>query len=135
MQPESDESQRWLGKAAHVWSVARKIAASDSPETDVAAFHCQQTIEKMLKAFLVFHAQPVEKIHDLGLLMDRCSQIDSRFSPLRDAVAPLTIYAVAFRYPGPADPTIDDVREALRIVDMLWQALTILLPTEDRSTQ
>ncbi|MHC6202263.1 HEPN domain-containing protein [Breznakiellaceae bacterium SP9] len=41
----------------------------DNPSlTNVVAFHCQQAVEKYLKAFMVAHDMSVIKIHDLSTL-------------------------------------------------------------------
>ncbi len=120
MQPEQAETRRWLLKARHDWSVAEKIIIAGGDETDVVAFHCQQAVEKMLKAFLVSRRIDFEKVHDLGRLLDHCVAGDSRFESLRDGVEPLTLFAVAFRYPGPADPSDEEVKSALRVVQQVW---------------
>jgi len=120
MQPEQDEVRRWLAKAQHDWSVARSIFESGGEETDIAAFHCQQAVEKMLKAYLVSRSIEFEKVHDLGYLLDHCMAGDARFDSLRDSVEPLTVYAIAFRYPGPADPSREDVESALGRVEQVW---------------
>lgn len=89
-------------------------------ETDVAAFHCQQAVEKLLKAYLVSQRVAFEKIHDLRLLLNQCTRVDQAFETLRDRIEPLTLYAVAFRYPGPTEPSEFDVREALSVVEQAW---------------
>ncbi len=124
MQPEDMEVRRWLLKARHDWSAARKILTSDCEETDVASFHCQQAVEKLLKAFLVARGIPFEKMHDLRRLLDYCAAADGAFDELRDDVEPLTLYAIAFRYPGPADPTINEVETAMRVVERVWNFVT-----------
>ena len=130
MPPDLVEVQRWLRKAQNDWSAARKIMASNDPETDVAAFHCQQAVEKMLKAFLVFREVQFQKVHDLGRLLDHCAAADANFEQLRDAVLPLNIYAVAFRYPGPAEPSQDQVTSALDVVGQVWAFLETVLPKD-----
>ena len=130
MPPETSEVRRWLRKARHDWSAAQKIMTSDGVETEVAAFHCQQAVEKMLKAYLVYHAIDYEKVHDLGRLLDQCTTVRADFEALRDAVIPLTIYAVAFRYPGPAEPTGEQVEYALGVVDQVWAFLKQILPDD-----
>ncbi len=115
MQPEQAEVKRWLLKARHDWSVAERILAAGGEETDVGAFHCQQAVEKMLKAYLVSRRIEFEKVHDLGRLLDQCLADDSRFESLRDGIEPLTLYAVAFRYPGPADPSRQELESALLV--------------------
>ena len=105
MPPEQVEVRRWLEKAQHDWAVARKAISPPGQELD-AAFHCQQAIEKTLRAYRVAHAIQFEKVHDLARLLTKCATIDGAFLDLRDAVRPWSLYAVAFRYPGPADPTL-----------------------------
>ncbi len=124
MQPEQAEVARWLLKAKHDWSAAQKVLFPDGEETDVAAFHCQQAVEKTLKAYLVSRGVAFEKVHDLGHLLDHCTGVDGEFDSLRDGVEPLTLYAIAFRYPGPADPSRQDVESALQIVAQVWAFVT-----------
>ncbi len=117
-------------KAGEDWSAARKILAPPCTELAVAAFHCQQAVEKALKAYLVNACIDFEKIHDLGRLLDYCRQGDPAFELLRDEVEPLTLYAVAFRYPGPADPVPGEVRAALEVVVRVWAFVATRLPPE-----
>lgn len=130
MLPEHVEIQRWLIKVRHDWSAARKIFTPDCSETDTAAFHCQQAVEKLLKAYLLSRRVPFERIHDLRRLLDYCAAADGAFETLRNSVEPLTLYAVAFRYPGPADPTRKDVETALAVVQDVWEFVTARLPSE-----
>ena len=116
MSPESAEVKRWFVKATHDRRAAELAVGQRSPMTDVAAFHTQQAIEKFLKGYLVFSEDPFEKIHDLEELTDRCAQHDAGFAELKDRVKPITPYAVRYRYPGPEDPTVEQVRAALIVV-------------------
>ena len=122
--------KRWLVKARHDWSVAEQVLTSGGEETDVAAFHCQQAVEKMLKGYLVSRGIEFGKTHDLGRLLDHCADSDTQFDALRDDVEPLTLYAVAFRYPGPGDPSQEDVESALRVVERVWAFLKNEVPDE-----
>ena len=128
MRPEHVEVKRWLLKARHDRTAIEKIFTPDCQELDVAAFHCQQAIEKTLKAYLVFCSIPFEKVHDLGRLLDHCSRADPGFESLRDDVEPLTLYATTYRYPGPADPTREQVEHALTIVEAVWSFVREHLP-------
>ena len=53
--------------------------------------------------------------------LDLCASVDQTFESLRDEVEPLSIYAVAFRYPGPADPALEQIRQATETVDLVWK--------------
>ena len=46
-----------------------------------ALFHCQQAVEKALKAFLTFHEGTFRKTHDLGDLSPECLAIDASLQP------------------------------------------------------
>ncbi len=116
MPPDPVEIRQWLEKADHDRLAAETLLAHEPPLTDVAAFHCQQAVEKLLKAYLVYRSIPFEKTHDLRLLALLCCDQEPAFEPLRERVAGLTAYAVRFRYPGPTDPTIEQVQTAIRIV-------------------
>jgi HEPN domain-containing protein len=130
MPPEVREVRLWLEKAAHDRAGAEAAYERIPPVTDVAAFHCQQAIEKMLKACLVYREDRFERTHDLVELLALCARHDQSFQSLRSVVAPLTPYAVRFRYPGPTDPSVEEVREALRVVGEVWQFVTDRLPAD-----
>ena len=116
MPPESAEVKRWLSKAEHDRMGAEVALAHSPPLTDIAAFHCQQAVEKLLKAYLVDRRQSFERTHDLVELLGLCTDDDASFGALRGLVEPLTPYAVRFPYPGSADPSVEQVQSALEVV-------------------
>jgi len=128
MPPELTEIRRWLNKAWHDKSAATRLFGPDCVELDVVAFHCQQAVEKTLKAYLVSRNIEFEKVHDLGYLLDYCAAEDGDFESLRESVEPLTLFAVIFRYPGPADPSRQDVESALEVVEDVWEFVNGRLP-------
>ena len=130
MPPELREVQAWIEKADRDRRTAEAALAEHPPITDTAAFHAQQAAEKLLKAHLVFRELEFERIHDLEALAEHCAQCDATFLELKPKVAPLTAYAVRFRYPGPADPSVEEVRAALEVVDTVRQFVLDRLPAE-----
>ena len=48
--------KEWLQKAKNDLLSARILLEHDPPVLDTACFHCQQTVEKGLKAFLIWNA-------------------------------------------------------------------------------
>jgi len=130
MPPDSNEVKRWVEKADHDRIAAADALTHTPPITDVAAFHCQQAVEKLLKAFLVHQREPFERIHDLVELLATCTRCDPAFEALRSCVEPLTPYAVRFRYPGPADPSVEQATAALEAVHVVWQFVLDRLPKE-----
>ena len=69
-------AKHWLGYAEQDLSAAEHLV-SDSKVSGVTAFLCQQCIEKSFKAILVFHDQPVPRIHDLVTLHERVEESGS----------------------------------------------------------
>ncbi len=116
MPPELSEVRAWLDKVDRDRRTAEAALAQTPPITDTAAFHVQQAVEKALKAFLVWRQIDFEKTHDLRALVLMCQAADPEFGALLPKVAPLSAYAVRFRYPGPADPSLAEVRAGLEIV-------------------
>ncbi|MDR0760377.1 MAG: HEPN domain-containing protein [Treponema sp.] len=55
----------WILLADNDLYVAEIIIKDDYPLTNIIAFHCQQTIEKYLKAYLMENDVPLIKTHDL----------------------------------------------------------------------
>lgn len=129
MPPEAMEVRRWLEKAEHDERAARALLAESPAITDAAAFHCQQAAEKLLKAYLTFREVQVEKTHDLRALVIHCGDHDPAFLDLRDRMASLTPFAVRFRYPGPVDPSIDEVRSAIGSVIELREFVRSRIPS------
>jgi HEPN domain-containing protein len=76
-------------------------------------FHCQQCVEKCLKARLEEAAQNVPKTHDLVVLLQLLLAIEPLWAAFAPALRRLNDYAVKFRYPGHV-ATRADARQALK---------------------
>ena len=104
----------WLVKAEHDFLAAQKL--SDEPEIygDVAIYHCQQSAEKAVKAFLILHNQPFPKTHDIRLLIQLAIAVNPSFEQFQEASEILTPYATEFRYPSDImQPTQEELEDAL----------------------
>ena len=76
---------------------------------DNACFHCQQSIEKNLKAFLCYNGENIERTHDIDFLLQKCANFDSIFSTV-DSLN-INDYAVLGRYPDAnLLPDIDEAK-------------------------
>jgi len=65
----------WIMFADRDLSAAELLLKDEHPLTNIVAFHCQQTIEKYLKAFLIENDMPLVKTHDLKKLNDMAKEI------------------------------------------------------------
>lgn len=110
------EVEAWLSRARGDLRAAQVLLAADPPLPGDAAFHCQQCVEKSLKALLTRHDHRFRKTHDIGELAVASLTYLPRVEGLLRRAAPLTEYAWRFRYPGEAfEPTVEEVREATSI--------------------
>ncbi len=100
MSGQVDEIKKWITKGDHDLGTA-KVTYLHIPEYfDTVTFHCQQAVEKYLKAYLIFQATPFKFSHDLIYLLDLITQKDSDFEFYYDIVSELQGYAVEIRYPN-----------------------------------
>ena len=108
---------RWLRKAESDLKSARILLDARDVVTDTICFHCQQAIEKYLKAFLTSKNVRFERIHDLLTLLELCIQKDKDFEKLdKERISELTFYAVDLRYLDEFYiPSIEEAKSALNI--------------------
>ena len=94
-------AEEWVFKAEDDYRSAKALLYEiESPIVDTACFHCQQTAEKYLKAFLEEHEVDFPRHHNVMKLLDMCVRIDDKFQSLRTDLQSLGNYAVTIRYPG-----------------------------------
>ncbi len=84
---------------------------------DTVCFHCQQAVEKYLKAFLVLKEVPFSYTHNLGSLVNNALSVDDSFSEIMEKAELLSPFAVEIRYPDSFDiPTIEECKEFFQSV-------------------
>jgi HEPN domain-containing protein len=128
MNPEPEEIKEWLLIAEDDLASAQILLNHEPPSLRVACFLCQQSIEKMLKAFLVWKSVPFEKTHDISHLLDLCKIHGLEIAFLRDKAETLTAYAVEVRYPGDdLNITKEKADEALFIADAVSKLINDLI--------
>jgi HEPN domain-containing protein/GNAT superfamily N-acetyltransferase len=66
---------------------------------EIICYHCRQSAEKALKAFLCAHGVDIPRTHDTGFLCRLCVDIDNSFSRVLESCEELAIYATETRYP------------------------------------
>ena len=96
--------------------------AGDPPSSEVAAFHCQQAIEKLLNGFLTLAGKRGGRIHSLERL---AALVQTSFPDLADQLATARRWSdwlTVYRYPEedePAEPDEAEIRTALGVIDVL----------------
>ena len=136
MPRDSDDALRWLASARSDLALARAGRLSADVQLEALCYHCQQAVEKSLKAVLIAHSLEFPRTHNVGTLQDLLPPALAVPSAVSDEqLRALTVYAVLSRYPG----DMEDVSEsdydvaldvAVRVVD--WAAAE--LNAEDPSS-
>jgi HEPN domain-containing protein len=94
-------TREWVKKAENDFKVATQILRRRTEiVADAACFHCQQCVEKYLKARLIEAGIAFPRTHDLLQLLNACLPVEPLWSTYSKAVDGMTDYAVSFRYPG-----------------------------------
>jgi HEPN domain-containing protein len=107
-------TREWVKKAENDFKVASQILRRRKDiVADAACFHCQQCIEKYLKARLVESGVAFPRTHDLLQLLTACLVIEPLWSAYSKVVNGITDYAVSFRYPGDS-ATVREAKVALK---------------------
>jgi len=91
-------AKEWIIKAQNDLEGAEIIYREKGP-SDLLCFHCHQTIEKYLKAFLVLKDIHFEKIHHLWDLAKLCAKNDKNFLDIEEELKTLDAYYIESRYP------------------------------------
>ena len=107
-------TREWVRCAEEDFNVA---AALMRRRTKTAAnsigFHCQQCVEKYLKARLEEAGLNAPKTHDLVVLLQLLLPVEPLWASFAPALRRLNDYAVKFRYPGHVT-TRADAQHALK---------------------
>ena len=112
------EIKQWLVKSQRDLGSARLLIKGRY--LDTAVYHCQQAVEKAIKAYLTYHDVSFEKTHNLVALLAFCVPLEPSFEQWRETAEILTPYATEFRYPGDVlEPELSEAREALNRAESL----------------
>lgn len=114
----------WLEKAEEDYLAACALDAQQTPAP--ICFHCQQCVEKYLKAALVRQGLRVAKTHNIVVLNDILGERDPTYQSFVDTLDALSPYAVLSRYPG-MEVSAQEAREALELTRALRERLRSLL--------
>jgi HEPN domain-containing protein len=115
MDPE-EEVRQWIELADKDLALAEHTAKTMWPTPhEIVCFHCQQFVEKYLKAFLVSKGQEPPYIHDLVKLADLCETENPVFGQIKQKCVVLTEYGVQPRYPNEMQIIEEDMARALHL--------------------
>ena len=119
----NETAREWLEKAQGDFDAVEMLMGSGRETIyDAVGFHCQQCIEKMLKAALMLAEHKPPKTHDLITLGRLLNAERSDWQPNEESLQLLTRFAVDARYPG-YKAMRAQAEEAFRLCEMIRQSL------------
>ena len=109
----------WIEKAeADYKSAVALQRRRKEPLPDIVCYHCQQCVEKYLKAYLIAQGSTPPRIHDLEDLLNLCALYDATLTARLPLVHVLNPYGVLIRYPG-MTTTVAEAQEAVHAMRRL----------------
>lgn len=122
-------AKKWVEKAAgDLLNADNNLNAENTP-FDTVCFHCQQAVEKLLKAYLVAKGKNYPLSHDLLLILEEIKDFDKSAEELRDFLIILNPYAVEVRYPDEYFmPSREDVLEARQAAEQIKDYISLKCP-------
>ncbi len=120
-----DTVRRWIAKADEDWWVVQVMTAQPSYPASLVCYHCQQYVEKLLKALLTAHGIECPRSHDLRRLIEMTSPYVSELAILSDRSDILTSYAAQSRYPDNWRAIETSEAEAMVVLSREFAALLI----------
>ena len=133
MRPHESARRRivneWRRRADADLAVAERLLSDETIFLNAVTFHCQQAVEKYLKALLTCWDIEFPKTHVLAKLIALVETRDAALAAsLLDAVV-LTPYGVELRCPGDRpDASPAQAREALDLAKIARDRIVPLLP-------
>ena len=111
------EAAAWLAQAKEEYDAAQ--FNQEGGKHKIAAFLCQQTAEKALKAYLIEKEGELRKIHDL-VALGKAAEISP---PILERLSELTLAYVYTRYPD-VRPEMDLKDKVPRFLETAQEVLT-----------
>ncbi|MCL2220687.1 MAG: HEPN domain-containing protein [Chitinispirillia bacterium] len=110
------EVNEWIFEAQGDYdhSVWTATEAKNPYAPKIVCFHCQQSAEKILKAYSIAKEGTRIKEHSPEILLNRCKSHSPDFGSLDTACAQLSLLITKSRYPSKRKLTASDMNAALQ---------------------
>lgn len=121
--------KQWLLKAANDLKNAHIVIQHSDPPTDTIIYHCQQAIEKYLKAYLTYRNIEFPRTHDLERLLQKCIDSETPFQTLSEWILQVNSYGTGLRYPDNFYmPSEEEAQSMLQITEKIIQWVSNVFP-------
>ncbi|AEF18254.1 HEPN domain protein [Thermoanaerobacterium xylanolyticum LX-11] len=120
MKENYDEYKQWLNYAEDDYKAANELLKAKL--YNVVCFYSQQSIEKYLKAYLIYNGINPPRVHHLITLIRIINKFSDAFDEFIDDVKTVDMYYIPSRYPDApigslpdGMPNEDDAKKALEV--------------------
>lgn len=122
----------WMEYASEDLAAAAELLENGTC-LNAAGFHCQQTIEKSLKAYLLFISGQSVDGHNLSWLVRQACKFNSAFGRFIGQTVLLNRYYIECRYPSDRweTPDAETVSKNLAVTRELYEYVCSLIYDED----
>ena len=106
-----------------------KILFDNDADNEIVCFHCQQTLEKYLKGYIIAMTGELQEGHNLLKLCKKAMFHDNKFNEFLKDMAFVNVFYIETRYPA-LDPLIvskEDTEECFRIVNEVLAKINELI--------
>lgn len=116
----------WLKNSSEDIYVA-SLLVNDERGRNTCAFHCQQAIEKALKAYLLLFSGKLMDGHNLTWLCRQALRFDREFEQWFDESASLNRYYIETRYPAdiPIKLTKDGIKHVFGMAKSMYDFIEL----------
>jgi len=114
MTTDSYDVKKWIHFAQMDFDCATSMAEKFRPPLEIVCYHCQQSVEKILKAYIIANTNaPPQKTHVLIDLLNVCTPYSTDFDNFKKICIKLTPYITVTRYPSSIDLTEYAMKQAI----------------------
>jgi len=114
MTADESDIHEWTRLATQDYDSAQKLAGFHPAPIEVVCYLSQQSIEKILKAYIIANENKLTKTHDLKILITKCEQYSTDFGNFSAICASLIQYESLTRYPPVLELEEYDMKQALK---------------------
>jgi len=116
-----DVVKEWVAFSEMDLKTATHLYETMNPRPlEIICYHCQQSAEKILKAYLIYWRIRPDRTHDLRLLRGECEKIDDTFLKVADECERLNPYSSQPRYPMEIEIYDSDASKALDDIEIIF---------------
>jgi len=122
---DSTKCTDWIEKASKDIKAAQILKENDCGN-DLVAFHCQQAVEKLLKAYIIANTGIIINSHSLIYLCKEAEKYNTEFKKYIKDCAFVNQFYIETRYPSD-EPLIVTDDEANECIDISKKILDIVI--------